>query len=90
MPDVIVTLTQEQHDAIAAGLPDDPKAPKSDEERVEVYLQGQVDAICAQHVLRENGKRLAQKGLPRALAEIGLKPDELAAVEAVADAKAPK
>lgn len=87
MVDLILSLTDEQFAATAAGLTNDPAKPKSDEERVTAYYQTQVDSVASQFVKNATEKRLASKGLPAKLAEAGLKPDELAALEAYADGK---
>lgn len=85
MVDLILSLTNEQFAVASAVVAADSK--KTDEERVTAYFQTQVDSIAAQFVDIATARRLSAKGLPAMLTQIGLKEDELAALEAFVDAK---
>ena len=73
MPEIILTLTDEQFAAVAANVPD-----------VEKYLQGQVDTIADQHVVATKKRVLVEVGLSPVLADAGLDEDQVAML--VADA----
>lgn len=87
MPTIETTLTQEQFDAVAAGLAADNK--KTDAERVEAYFQGQHEAIAEQFVTNARKKEYAAVKLPEALANIALDADLKADLIAGAAAKMP-
>lgn len=71
MPDITTTLTDEQFDAVAAGLPADAK---SDQERVEAYFQSQHASISEQFVRAAKVSAFRDAGLAGAekLADAGL------------------
>lgn len=89
MPDIAITitLTQEQHDAVVAGLPKAKDDKRTDDERLAEYMQAQSDTICAQFVATAKAKALEADGLPSTLAQVGLDDDDIAAIKAARAAK---
>lgn len=78
-----VVLTDEEFDAVDAGVPGEDTA----DSRVRVYLQQQVDTIVLQHVQREEANRFRAAGLPAELARINLDADQKALILAAGKAK---
>jgi hypothetical protein len=79
---ITLDLTDEQAACTLSCL---PAGKGTDEERVTAYYQNQVSAIASGMVRTSTIRRLAAKGLPAKLAEVGLDADQLAALEAHAD-----
>lgn len=84
MPVMSITITDVEYDSVAASLPGDAGG---EIQRVTAYLEGQIHAVCEQHVMRERKNMLRDAGIPEALADTGLDDDELIAIQPILSAK---